>query len=319
MPGNRRFFRALALHLGGSFDDPCLPTYFRFALSCNERGRQAASLIEGLVPLQGRRVLDVGCAYGGFLVALAERGAIPTGFDIDPSLLKLALHNFDDFGRRFPVHLADVTRRGDVARFKRAFDVITCNDVIEHVSEPEVAIRHIAAMLRRGGVAYFEIPNRDYVSFVSADGHYELFGITQLDHADAAAYFAAHAPGVRYSVGHYLRLPQYRAMFDAAGLEMHMLAPLEERTPDVARWLVGDLRANLESKLATVPGIVRSKVAAAVDAYLARAQQAAAGDASAFVEQYGVAFWRIVVEKRPRFRLRTWKSALAARDRGATR
>src|SRR5206468_5962694 len=60
--GNGRYFRALAAHLAGSHDDPCLSMYFEFALSANERGRKAATLIESFVPLSGKRVLDVGCA-----------------------------------------------------------------------------------------------------------------------------------------------------------------------------------------------------------------------------------------------------------------
>ena len=102
------------------------------------------------------------------------------------------------------------------------FDVITCNDVIEHVTDPGIAIKHVASMLRNGGIAYFEIPNRDDVSAVIADGHYQLFGITQLEHDLAAQYYGAHAPGVRYGVEHYLRLPEYRALFDQAGLSLEL-------------------------------------------------------------------------------------------------
>lgn len=295
---NANFFRALAFHLGGSASDPCLPLYFRFALSCNERGREAADLIERFVPLRGKRVLDVGCAYGGFLVALAERGAIPTGFDIDAALLRLAERNFEDFGRKFDVHVADVTRAGDVGRFRSVFHVITCNDVIEHVADPAIAIVHIASMLKRGGLAYFEIPNRDYVSFVVEDGHYQQFGITQLDHEEAAAYYDAVAPGVAYGVAHYLRLPEYQALFGRAGLELQMLPnPPTARTVDETRWLVEHLRVSLDEKLAGVPVNVRPRVERAVRDYIDHAVEAGKGDPKAFVDRYGVAFWRVVARK----------------------
>ena len=81
--------------------------YFEFALSANHRGRRVADIVESITPLAGKRTLDVGCACGGFLVAFAERGAEPTGFDLDDSLLALAEHNFRDAGRRLIVQRRD--------------------------------------------------------------------------------------------------------------------------------------------------------------------------------------------------------------------
>ena len=299
-PGNRRFFRALSVHLASIRDDPCLPMYFEFALSANERGRRAADLIEAIVPLAGKRALDVGCAYGGFVVALDERGALPTGFDIDTALLALAEHNFRDVGKRLPVHRADVTNPDDVAPFREAFDVVSCNDVIEHVRDPAVAIKHIASMLRPGGLAYFEIPNRDAVGAVVSDGHYQLFGITQLDREAAGRYYAAHAPGVPYGVEHYLRLPEYRALFEAAGLSMALLpdATVAQSQDGVQRALAS-LRKSLPGKLAGVPAAVRDEVHAAVLRYLDEAEQLPKTQDALhdYVTRYGIGFWRIVARK----------------------
>jgi glycosyltransferase involved in cell wall biosynthesis/2-polyprenyl-3-methyl-5-hydroxy-6-metoxy-1,4-benzoquinol methylase len=297
-PRNRHFFRALAVHLAGSLDDPCLSMYFGFALSANDRGREAVGLIESIVPLAGKRALDVGCAYGGFLVALAERGAEPTGFDIDEALLALAEHNFRDVGRRYPVHRADVTLPADVAGFRNAFDVISCNDVIEHVTDPPVTVAHIASMLRPGGLAYFEIPNRDDVAAVMSDGHYQLFGITQLDREAACRYYEAHAPGVRYGVGHYLSLPEYRALFDAAGLSTELVHdPAALRTPEAIRGALAELREALPARLAQVPRVVRDDVERAVRRYIDEAERLPTNDERSFIERYGLSFWRIVARK----------------------
>jgi 2-polyprenyl-3-methyl-5-hydroxy-6-metoxy-1,4-benzoquinol methylase len=297
-PGNRHYFRALAAHLAGSRDDPCLPMYFEFALSANERGRKAADLIAALVPLAGKRALDVGCAYGGFLVALGERGAEPTGFDIDPSLLALAASNFRDAGRSHPVYCKDVTQATDIAPFAEAFDVVTCNDVIEHVADPAVAIRNIARMLKPGGLVYFEIPNRDAVGAVEADGHYQLFGITQLEREDARRYFAAHAPGTAYGVEFYLRLPEYRALFEQAGLTMDVLGvPAGGEEVGAIRKRLAALAKALPKKLAQVPEAVRADVAAAIARYLDEAGRARTDTPDAardFELRYGTGFWRIV-------------------------
>jgi 2-polyprenyl-3-methyl-5-hydroxy-6-metoxy-1,4-benzoquinol methylase len=298
-PSNQHFFRALAVHLAASHDDPCLPMYFEFALSANERGRKAADLIEAIVPLAGKRALDVGCAYGGFLVALGECGAEPTGFDIDEALLALAAHNFRDADRSYPLHRADVTDPDDVAAFHDTFDIISCNDVIEHVHDPAVTIAHIASMLHTGGVAYFEIPNRDAVAAVMADGHYQLFGITQLDQETARRYYGAHAPGLPYGVEHYLKLDEYRTLFEAAGLSMELVPDAAARhAPDVIVGALDELREALPERLAQVPLVVRDDVERAVLHYLEEASAPHRSDPRSFVDRYGRDFWRIVARKR---------------------
>lgn len=300
-PSNRHFFRALSIHLAGAHDDPCLPLYFNFALSANERGRKAVGIIEPIVPLEGKRALDVGCAYGGFLVALAERGAEPMGFDIDPLLLALGEHNFRDAGRRFPTYLADITKADDVRRFIASFDVITCNDVIEHVTDPAIAISHVAAMLRPGGLAYFEIPNKDEVNFVLADGHYQLFGITQLDRDRAYRYYEAHAPGIRYGVEHYLQLYEYRELFERSGLSMELrVDPTLIRSVEAIDASLAKLRSALQAELGAVPAIIRGDVERAVGDYLSKAEAARIAspeDQQAYRLRYGTAFWRVIARK----------------------
>ncbi len=300
-PANRNFFRALCVHSAGSANDPCLPMYFEFAISANDRGRVAADIIERLVPLAGKRALDIGCAYGGFLVALSERGAEPVGVDIDPQLLRLGDHNFRDIGRTLPTYCKDVTNSEDIAPFLDRFDIITCNDVIEHVTNPAATIQHVAAMLREDGLAYFEIPNRDAWAAVASDGHYQLFGITQLGYDDASAYFAAHAPGVPYGVGHYLSLAEYQTLFEAAGLEPSLLNAAGDggSVADTEAGLAG-LRTSLASRLESVPPDVRAITLAAVERYLAevaatprRTEQ----EQRAFLLRYATGFWRIAVRK----------------------
>src|SRR5262245_49164040 len=79
-PGGGASHQALARPFAHLSDHPVLPLHFEYAATANARGRRAAERLERVVgPLRrGRlsrrpRVLDVGCAYGGFLVAFAER------------------------------------------------------------------------------------------------------------------------------------------------------------------------------------------------------------------------------------------------------
>jgi GT2 family glycosyltransferase/2-polyprenyl-3-methyl-5-hydroxy-6-metoxy-1,4-benzoquinol methylase len=300
--GNRHFFRALAKHLSSIADDPCLPMYFKFALSANERGEAVAELLAKHVEIAGKQHLDVGCAYGGFVVAFSKRGADSRGFDIDPAWLQLGKANFRDARSEFTTYCLDVTQSQDIADFKGRFDIITCNDVIEHVSDPATALRNMSQMLSPGGIAYLEIPNRDAASSVLRDGHYQLFGITQLDREHAAVYYSAHAPGVPYGVEHYLSLPEYRALLDAAGLEMELL---EESLVgiDVQYTLdaIRQIEQSMTESLREVPAGMRDRVGEEVTAYLTRAKAATTQteqEKTDFLLTYGTPFWKIVARKK---------------------
>ena len=300
-PTNRHFFRALCAHCVASTNDPCLPMHFEFAISTNARGRAAADIIERLVPLSRKQALDVGCAYGGFLIALSEKGADPVGFDTDVQLLRLAEYNFRDAGQEFSIYCKDVTRFEDIVPFVDRFDIITCNDVIEHVRDPRVAIRHVAAMLREGGLAYFEIPNRDAWPAVVSDGHYQLFGITQLDRDNATNYFSAHAPGTPYGVEYYLSLDEYKELFETVGLEPTVLNA-DGTAGSIADILVGltDLRETLDRRVESVPLVVRAVTRAAVERYLCEAAattRESDEDQRAFILRYATGFWRIAARK----------------------
>jgi 2-polyprenyl-3-methyl-5-hydroxy-6-metoxy-1,4-benzoquinol methylase len=300
-PGNRFFFDALAKHLSALADDPCLQMYFEFSLSANERGRQLAALLGQHTSLEGRHVLDVGCASGGFLIAFGEAGAQPVGLDLNPLLLALAKANFKDAGAEYPVYQRDVTDPAQVAEFREAFDVVTCNDVLEHVRDPATAIRNIASVLKPGGLAYFEIPNRDAASAVESDGHYQMFGITQLSRNEAEAYFQAFHPDTPYGVEHYLHLGEYRRLFEDAGLQFEVLPETVVGVmADAAKQTLAKIRGTMDSRLADAPPEHRERVRAAVIDYLEEAEAAAArlpAGEDQFLLRFASPFWRILARK----------------------
>jgi len=188
--------------------------YVRFALTTTERGRAFADLVSPHCA-SPRRFLDVGCAYGGFMRALRRRGAEVVGVEIDAALANLAALNIGDLGG--DVHHGDIlaTPAGALGEF----DLIACNDVIEHVASAETLVRTIGKLLAPGGVAYFEIPNRDAIAHVTCDGHFQQFGLTLLPR-ELAARALNEATGKRYDdMGEMHGEAQYRQWFGAADLE----------------------------------------------------------------------------------------------------
>jgi SAM-dependent methyltransferase len=104
----------------------------------------------GLEP-RGKRILDVGCAGGAFLVAAREAGFDVHG--IEPS------YWLSDYGRKN--YGLDV-RQGilEPGAFPDAsFDVITVWDVIEHVPDPHSLLQTIHAALKPDGYLWLSYPD----------------------------------------------------------------------------------------------------------------------------------------------------------------
>ena len=215
-------------------------------------------LIEPHKKLAGANYLDIGCAYGGFLVAFAEQGARVTGIDIDPGLLALARHNLADRQVDAPLLLGDATNLVALSEFRASVDVATCNDVIEHVVDPRALVETIAQLLAPGGLCYLEIPNAWLPRFVLRDGHFQLFGITLLSTEGAGRYWGERYPGQPYPPVLYFPLEEYVRLFDDVGLSTQVLP---ETLAGVTAWDVQQqmdlLIALAPQELDTVPAAVR--------------------------------------------------------------
>jgi len=96
---------------------------------------------------KGGALLDVGCAYGYFLLA-ARKYFKPTGIDIDRDTVRKA-------GEISGVP----TFAGDFLTKKipgKKFDVITFFDSIEHLKSPKAALLKAKSLLRKGGIVAIE-------------------------------------------------------------------------------------------------------------------------------------------------------------------
>jgi SAM-dependent methyltransferase len=202
---------------------PPEPMWFEYALSTNWRGRQLVEMLSFDLPGTGGRYLDVGCGFGGFLVAFSERGYAVTGIEIDPDRISLAQANCADHRMEGCVHAGSVLDTAFLSTLGR-FDVITCIDVIEHVLDVEAALQNMVGLLEPGGLLLLEIPNKDSLNFVAADGHFGLWGITQLGRRDAIEYHRAFF-GFDYDVGDYFELDHYRRILATLGCATSLMSP----------------------------------------------------------------------------------------------
>lgn len=113
-----------------------------------------------LVPKGVRRVLDIGCAMGGYGKALkCIRPEISlTGVELNPIMAESAVRYYDKL-IKCPVEEADLTG---------GFDLINCGDILEHLHDPWSMLHHLNTLLRDGGYVVVSIPNVGHWSIIKA-------------------------------------------------------------------------------------------------------------------------------------------------------
>ncbi|MFC1938462.1 methyltransferase domain-containing protein, partial [Chloroflexota bacterium] len=189
--------------------DPVVKMWLEFAASTVQRGEQVTKTLSNYTEIKGKRCLDVGCAYGGFPLALERAGATEAvGIDVDADLLALSDALREDHHAGFKTYKKSILDRDDLMDLG-TFDIITCNDVMEHVNNPEIALTNMVTILNPGGVIYFGIPNRFSASFVKSDGHFGMFGITLLPKHLADEYFSISFSRGGYNDIYYKGLNYY--------------------------------------------------------------------------------------------------------------
>ncbi|MBU3712702.1 MAG: bifunctional 2-polyprenyl-6-hydroxyphenol methylase/3-demethylubiquinol 3-O-methyltransferase UbiG [Limnohabitans sp.] len=123
--------------------------------------------IQGLVPLQGQRVLDVGCGGGILSDAMARAGAQVTGIDLATKALKVAqLHALE--AQTPHVTFREISAEALAAEQSASFDVVTCMEMLEHVPDPASVVRACATLVKPGGWVFFSTLNRNLKSFMLA-------------------------------------------------------------------------------------------------------------------------------------------------------
>jgi S-adenosylmethionine-dependent methyltransferase len=119
--------------------------------------------LNALHPLDGARILEIGCGTGSSIMALTEQGSELTGIDIVPEAIDMTRDKCRLFGLREPtLHLMNAAEVG--ARFDHAsFDFVIFFASLEHMTQSErmTSLRAAWHQLAEGGVlCLVEAPNR---------------------------------------------------------------------------------------------------------------------------------------------------------------
>ena len=123
--------------------------------------------INGLAPLQGKEVLDVGCGGGILTDAMARKGADVLGIDLAEKSLKVAQLHALEAGTP-GVQYRAVSAEALAAEQPGQFDVVTCMEMLEHVPDPASVVQACARLVKPGGWVFFSTLNRNPKSFLFA-------------------------------------------------------------------------------------------------------------------------------------------------------
>ena len=122
--------------------------------------------IDQRAPLNGARVLDVGCGGGLLSEGMAIRGAQVLGIDLAQASLDVAAAHARE-------HEVEVQYRCQSAEQLAeeqpgAFEIVTCLEMLEHVPDPGLVVSACARAVQPGGTVFFSTINRNLKSFLLA-------------------------------------------------------------------------------------------------------------------------------------------------------
>ncbi|MBI2865244.1 MAG: class I SAM-dependent methyltransferase [Chloroflexi bacterium] len=119
------------------------------------------NLVLRYVPLQGSRILDVGCGLGMYMSQFRRFSPEVYGVDVDPAKVAEASASLPN------VHAAPA----EALPFDDgSFDVVFLHEVIEHVDDDRKTIQEAYRVLDKGGYLVIYAPNRLY--FFETHGFY---------------------------------------------------------------------------------------------------------------------------------------------------
>lgn len=117
-------------------------------------------------PLQGLRLLDIGCGGGLVSEPMTRLGATVTGVDASEANIKTAITHARETGLK--IDYRQGTAEGLLAGGEAPFDIVLNLEVVEHVADPSRFLRDTASLVAPGGLMIVATLNRTPKAFALA-------------------------------------------------------------------------------------------------------------------------------------------------------
>jgi 2-polyprenyl-6-hydroxyphenyl methylase/3-demethylubiquinone-9 3-methyltransferase len=185
--------------------------------------------IDGLVSLNCKQVLDVGCGGGILSDAMARMGAQVTGIDLSVKALRVAqLHAME--AETPNITYREVSAEAIALEQPGSFDVVTCMEMLEHVPDPASVVKACSELVKPGGWVFFSTINRNPKAF--------LFAIV------GAEYVLRLLPKGTHEYAKLIRPSELAGFCRSAGLELMQTRGMEYNPFTRRYWLSQDTSVN---------------------------------------------------------------------------
>ena len=105
-----------------------------------------------------KKVLDIGPANGLFMVLLRELGFTHIeGLEISPVFLNV-LHS-----KNLVAHPGNIAIGDGLEQLSPPYDVVLMMELLEHLEEPEQALKNVRRLIAKGGLLYMTVPICDCI------------------------------------------------------------------------------------------------------------------------------------------------------------
>lgn len=151
--------------------------WLQYALDAVKRGQLIVTILSKYANIKNAKILDIGCGEGGISIALAlEKGNV-CSIDLDYD----RVYRTKVRANEATANLDALVGNGLGLSFKNdCFDIVICNDVLEHVPDPTRLISEACRVVKLGGQIFISTPNRVSPVQIIHDLHYNLFGLVLL-------------------------------------------------------------------------------------------------------------------------------------------
>lgn len=185
--------------------------------------------IQQLSPLEGLRVLDVGCGGGILADSMARKGAHVTGIDLATKALRVArLHALE--AQTPGIEYREVSVEALAQEMPAAFDTVTCMEMLEHVPDPHSVVASCAQLVKPGGWVFFSTINRNPKAYALA--------------IVAAEYVLKMLPQGTHEYAKFIQPSELAAACRSAGLDVVQARGMQYNPLTGRYWLSGDTSVN---------------------------------------------------------------------------
>jgi 2-polyprenyl-6-hydroxyphenyl methylase / 3-demethylubiquinone-9 3-methyltransferase len=180
-------------------------------------------------PLDGKRIVDVGCGGGILSEAMARQGARVLGVDLAERSLKVAQLHAMEAGID-NVAYREVAAEALAEEQPGQFDIVTCMEMVEHVPDPAAIVAACAKLVKPGGWVFLSTLNRSPKSF--------LFAIV------GAEYLLRMLPAGTHEYAKFIRPSELATWGRSAGLDLLHTRGMQYNPLTKRYWLSGDTSVN---------------------------------------------------------------------------